>query len=191
MAPLQYSTREAWLQAAIAKLAPEYPQDLPEVRVSVGFPKGVRGGKHAIGQCWYTAEDGIAAVFISPELGPVDVHKGQGVLPTLVHELVHVLAGPEAGHKGAFRTIAQGIGLEGKMTSTHAGESLAQRLHALAEELGPYPHGKLSGSVGKKQSTRMLKAECAPCEYIVRLSRKAAEYGMPTCPCGEEMRLAE
>ena len=34
----------------------------------------------------------------------------------------------------------------------------------------------------KKQSTRMLKAECPECGYTIRLAKKWADLGLPTCP---------
>jgi hypothetical protein len=34
----------------------------------------------------------------------------------------------------------------------------------------------------KKQSTRMLKAECPECGYTIRLAKKWAEVGLPSCP---------
>ena len=34
----------------------------------------------------------------------------------------------------------------------------------------------------KKQSTRMLKAECPECGYTIRLSKKWADVGLPNCP---------
>jgi hypothetical protein len=32
------------------------------------------------------------------------------------------------------------------------------------------------------QSTRMLKAECAECGYTIRLTKKWADVGLPSCP---------
>jgi len=61
------------------------------------------------------------------------------VLETLVHELVHIDAGIGAGHGDRFRVVAEAIGLEGKMTVTHAGESLLSRLRDIEQELGAYP----------------------------------------------------
>ncbi|MBV8356853.1 MAG: hypothetical protein JO189_02820 [Deltaproteobacteria bacterium] len=47
-------TRESWLLSAIDRMArslfPAFKP--PKWRVTCGWPKGVRGGKHAIGQCW-------------------------------------------------------------------------------------------------------------------------------------------
>ena len=34
----------------------------------------------------------------------------------------------------------------------------------------------------KKQSTRLLKAECPECGYTIRVSKKWADLGLPTCP---------
>jgi hypothetical protein len=45
--------RETWLMEAVERLArstfPAFKQ--PKWRVTCGWPKGLRGGKHAIGQC--------------------------------------------------------------------------------------------------------------------------------------------
>jgi hypothetical protein len=111
------------------------------------------------------------------------------ILATLCHELVHHAVGCACGHRGAFRKTALAIGLEGKMTATTAGEGLAERLQEIADLLGDLPHSKLNPSARKKQGTRMLKAECVPCAYIVRLTRKMIEtHGCPICPtCGDQM----
>lgn len=37
-------------------------------------------------------------------------------------------------------------------------------------------------SHGPKQSTRLLKASCLDCDWIIRLSQKAASMGLPNCP---------
>ena len=34
----------------------------------------------------------------------------------------------------------------------------------------------------KKQSARMLKAECPECGYTIRLTKKWADVGLPSCP---------
>lgn len=113
------------------------------------------------------------------------------MLDVLVHELVHAADDCRSGHKGAFRRLATAIGLTGRMTATVAGPELAARLHALAEELGPYPHAALDASMRKKQSTRMLKVVCPDCGYAVRTTNKWLEIGVPTCPCGTEMQPEE
>jgi hypothetical protein len=180
--------REAWLQKAVRLLAADFKAagyPIPAVRVSVGFPKG--NVRKVIGQCWHAAStaDGKPQVFISPTLGgAVDV------LAVLVHELAHVVAGPGAGHGKDYAQVATTMGLTGRMTSTVAGPQLAARLKELAKRLGKYPHAALSladpGTV-KKQSTRLIKAECPTSGYTVRLTRKwIDEFGAPICPCCSE-----
>lgn len=95
----------------------------------------------------------------------------------------------ENGHKGNFTRIARAIGLEGKMTATHAGEALGRILADVAADLGDYPHAALTPALSgvKKQSTRMIKVVCPEDGYIVRTTAKWLEVGMPSCPCGTQM----
>jgi len=113
-----------------------------------------------------------------------------GVLPTLTHELVHVVTWGE-GHKGRFKQVALACGLAGKMTSTHAGAELCERLAEIAGRLGPYPHGQLTASFSRRktQSTRMIKCEAVKCcGYVIRTTRKwLDEVGMPKCTHGSPM----
>ena len=189
--PKIHDTREAWLNAAVTKLkegifGEKYP--VPAVRVSVGWPGG-RGPKaNTIGQCWPgdAASDKVGQIFISPVLAdPV------AVLETLVHEMVHAInhANGETGHRGPFKSIATEVGLEGKMTSTHAGSALSAELEEIGEELGEYPHAAISiADKPKVQKTYQLKAVCVyDDEYKVRMTQKMADdWGMPLCPCHEE-----
>jgi hypothetical protein len=115
------------------------------------------------------------------------------VLDVLAHELIHAIE-PTAGHGAAFKRIALGIGLTGKMTATVAGPELAARLAVYAAELGEYPHAQLNpGASGiKKQGTRLLKASCESCGYVCRVTAKWVEaVGAPLCACsGAQMSLA-
>ena len=186
----KHATRDEWLAGAIASLRTDFSaigHPIPEtMRASIGFPsKGARpSSNQRIGECWGKA---IPQVYVSPVLAdPIRI------LDVLVHELVHAAVGCECGHKGPFRKAALAIGLEGKMTATVAGEALSARLAKLADSLGVLPHEALDLSTRKKQGTRMLKAECADCEYIVRLTRKMIDaHGCPICPgCEEPMNEA-
>jgi hypothetical protein len=47
--------------------------------------------------------------------------------------------------------------------------------------LGDYPHAALSAERPKTHSTRILKAVCPTCGYIIRLSNKWAAKGLPVC----------
>jgi len=182
-------TREEWLVVATNLLRTDFSSigaEIPEkVRVTCGWPSqgGRPGKKQRIGEAWppSCSEDGTTEIFINPMLD------GIKVLDVLVHELVHAVVGCEAGHKGPFRTTAKAIGLEGKMTTTVAGETLMVRLRDIIAELGEYPHAKLTPKKKKTQSTRMLKLLCPVCGYLARTSQKWINLGTPTCVCGEKM----
>jgi hypothetical protein len=166
-------------------------------RVSVGFPKGSRGGKggHAIGQCWPTqaSADAHSEVFISPEL-----EAGRAV-DVLLHELIHV-ACPGAKHGGAFKRIALACGLTGKMTATVAGPELAARIADILATMPAYPHGVLRAPTAGGRAgpgSRLLKVSCDACDYTMRITRTWLEIAVPGCPdreCsghGEPMRVQQ
>ena len=184
-------TREAWLLRAadaLRSIFEEAGEEVPALRVSVGWPGG-RGKKgNVIGQCWATSasEDGVAQLFISPVL--VDPAR---ILDVLAHEIIHAIDDCQSGHRGRFAKIAKAIGLEGPMTATHAGDDLKARLDEIVADLGEFPHAAMIGGASsgpKKQTTRMIKVECAEGSgYIVRMTRKwLDEVGAPSCPCHDE-----
>lgn len=186
----RFTTREEWLVAGVEALRPVFAQigeEIPAVKVSIGWPGG-RGRKNsAIGQCWHpdAAKDGVAHVFVSPVLDDP-----ARVLDVLAHELTHAIDRNDSGHRGNFARIAKAIGLEGKMTATVAGADLKAKLDEIASDLGAFPHGALTnpgdGADGpKKQGTRMIKVECAEGSgYKVRMTRQwLDEVGAPICPC--------
>ena len=187
--------REAWLQAMILELRPYFDYIglplPPKVHVSCGWPsKGGTGTrKRVIGQCWNAkcSSDGVPQIFISPTIVET-VEVGA----TLVHELLHAAVGTEAAHGPKFAKPAVKLGLEGKPTDTVAGDLLAQRLNAMAVELGPYPHALLTVEpITKKQGTRLVKILCGVCGYTARTTRKwIDDVGFPTCACGGEMEEA-
>jgi hypothetical protein len=151
-------------------------------RVSLGFPKGSRGGKHAIGQCWKQECSGTQhrEMFISPIL---DAGGPAGAVATLVHECIHAALNNEDGHKGEFKRIAKSAGLEGKMTATLAGESLLRSIGEWLAGMPAYPHSPLSLISDKpKPGSRLIKAECPTCGYNVRITRKWIDIGVPRCP---------
>ena len=180
--------REEWLQSAVGKLRPFFLGKnftVPELYVSCGFPSRNATGtlKRAIGECWdgLQSADKKPQLFISPFL--VEAAGPQGVLATLVHEIVHATIGCEAKHGPRFVKAMKAVGLEGKPTATSAGEDLVDLLKRIADELGAYPHSELKLiKERKKQTTRMRKCSCPQCEYTVRLSQKWADVGIPVCP---------
>lgn len=192
-----YETREEWLQAAIALLAPMVDYETqkqglmtPErIHVSVGFPSTGRGGKR-IGECWAktASADESPHVFIHPSLSD-----GVRVLGVLIHEMIHAVG--IMGHKSDFRRPAVALGLTGKMTATEESDELKSTLQTMIDDdLGEYPHARLDASKSsiKKQTTRMVKLECmaddgdaAGCGMIIRTTRKwLEEIGEPACACG-------
>lgn len=180
--------REQWLTEAVAKLTPLFRGaglEVPELRVSCGFPS--RGGlatkKKVIGECWdgLCAADGKPQLFISPVL--CNAATAQGVLATLIHEMVHASVGTKAKHGPRFKRAMKLVGLEGKPTATRADSAMVERLAQIVAELGPYPHSELRSIKERKvQTTRMHKAECDCCGYTVRLAKKWADFGPPICP---------
>lgn len=194
------STREEWLIAA-GKLI--YDTIISPVAVmeeghswavSCGWPSQRALSKSArrLGECWgATACDDKRThhIFISPALHEAVDGSGDGVLPTLVHELIHALG--TTGHRGAFKRIALKVGLEGKMTATSAGKELSEKLARIAKRLGPYPHTRIDATLERKpQSTRLLKVEAVKCcGYVARVTRVwIEEQGLPKCPHGSRMK---
>lgn len=186
--------REEWLANASAALQRRFESSglapTGPVRVGVGFTS-VGGRGKRIGECWAESASGDSTreVIISPVLDAPRV-----VLATLLHELVHASLPVDAKHGPAFKRVATACGLEGKMTATTPNPYLSDVLDMTAEDLGEYPHAALSVLLSgkKKDTTRLLKVECAPCEYVVRMSRKALDMGAPMCGvCEERMTEAD
>jgi hypothetical protein len=182
-------TREQWLTRFVENIRPTFSEagfPLPErIRVTCGFPsKMARSDKRrAIGEHWPPAasEDATHEISVSQTVSdPIQV------AAILVHELGHAATDGD-GHKGRFPQCMNAMLLEGKPTSTVAGEPFKTAFGRMIASLGKYPHAKLNVGGGKKtQTTRMMKAVCPQCEYTVRLSQKWAAVGLPVCPCCDE-----
>lgn len=169
----------------------------PKWQVACGWPSrnALSASKRRTGECWPPEACGDGQtyqVFITPLLVEPVQGDGDGVLPTLTHELVHVVAG-HPGHRGRFKQIALAVGLTGKMTCTVAGSELAEKLAEIASQLGPYPHAGIEaeGRGRKVQSTRMIKVQatrCTQCAYVARTTRIwLDQFGPPRCPHGSLM----
>lgn len=192
--------REEWLQGAVANLRPIFlghGYTIPDLRVSVGWPSagGLSTKKRTIGQCWFgaMAADGKPQLFISPLLDN-NVESAGGVLATLVHEVAHVAAGPDAKHGPKFVKVMKKLGLEGKPTATVAGADLIARFSYILSELGPFDHSPIVPvKENKTQTTRMKKCECEECGYVARTVKKWLDaVGPPLCPCNSKvMKLEE
>lgn len=184
----KFKTREEWLHAAADVMRSWFEDEdhqVPEkVRLSVGYAKGAK--TNSIGWCYVSkaAEDGVHQIFVSPAL----TDRVQ-VLATLVHELVHA-ATDGHGHDKVFGMVARAVGLAGKLTATVPSDDLRKDLEELAEDLGEYPHAKLTHvkTFKGKHQTYNTKLICQHCEFaIASVSRKKVyELGAPE-HCGEEM----
>lgn len=187
------ASREAWLGQVASMIRPLLESagaTMPEaIRYSCGWPAGGRGvdTSKRIGECWYapSSADHTIEIFVSPAVGDALI-----AASTLAHELIHACLDMDAGHGPKFRKLALAIGLEGKMTATVPGNELSMNLQSIIEVVGPYPHAQLrkgeAADKPKKQTTRMIKLVCE-CGYTVRTTRTWIDYGLPTCPCGEDM----
>ena len=147
--------------------------------------------KKAIGEHWgeNLSEGGLSEILISPF-----INKSVQVLGVVIHELCHAVVGNKEGHNSVFRKCAIAVGLTGKMTATTESEWLERELEKWIAENGEYPHKKLlEPSNKKKQSTRLLKAECPTGgEYKFRITRTIVEnYGLPECPCCMETMIVK
>ena len=171
-----YTDREAYLTEGADQLVTDLfleqglLDEMPKFRVSVGYAPRHRGGK-VLGVCINAkaSADEHFEIFINPS-----IDDGFEALEILSHELVHVADKNESGHRNRFARFARKIGLEGNLTSTHAGVALAKRIKDICELLGTYPHGKIDLDLTgkKKQGTRMLKVSCCDCDFHFRTSRK-------------------
>jgi len=178
------SIREEWLNMAVAEVRPVFDAvgfPLPQnIRVTCGFPsKGGRSVKKAIGEHWSSkaSDDSHHEISISPV-----VSDGMEVFGILVHELAHSATDGD-GHRGRFPSCVKALMLEGKPTSTVVGQKFKDYFYDLVDSLGKYPHATLNVGTGKKtQGTRMLKASCPHCGYVVRLTKTWADMGLPACP---------
>lgn len=188
-----FSERESWLAAAAVALQHQvFPRANIEAqqweqrryRVGCGFPIGYRGsrtGKVTLGQAFdpSISGDGTFEVFINPIL-----YKPLDVLAVLAHELAHVWAGIQCGHRGEFARVARAIDLVGPLTSTSAGSWLSAELADIAQILGTYPHAKVDPNARRKQGTRLLKLQCNSCGWTARLSGLQARrlHDASACP---------
>lgn len=155
-------------------------------RVSLGFPKGSRGGKgsHAIGQCWSVdaSADGHTEIFVSPELNDVQATE------TLLHELIHAGVGLHHGHKGEFKRVFTEIGFIGRTRSGTPSEPLAAKIEAWIALMPKLKHAPLALPPGKENAgpgSRLVKVFCPDCGYTMRIARTWLEIAIPKCPSPE------
>ena len=95
----------------------------------------------------------------------------------LAHELAHAVDDCKSGHGKGFRKICLAVGLDGEsqMRYAKAGDMLAEKIRAIIEKIGEYPHDKMNISDRNKQTTRNIKVECSECGFGWRASRSMIE----------------
>lgn len=188
--------RETWLTNAVKKLSDihftshglgfEHP-----IKISTGW---CRGSKKAIGQCWSNlcSSEGFVEIFISPVLqDPVEV------LATTLHELIHAHLGNGKGHGKEFTKLAREMGLAGRITATFAepGSDLYKQLEMIAQELGEYPHRRLTPSETKKEGSGeekkgawiRFKSAKEPTFRCMVSPKSIEQFGIPKDPWGDEL----
>lgn len=178
-------TREEWLEQAVVLMRNGMFKDngttFPEVvKVATGFPgSGMKRTTIGVHYPPGMTTNNINQVFISPVL-----EDSISVLETLVHELVHAATpGVKRAHGKEFGKIARALGLEGKLTATHAGIELRAKLIAMVDTLGPYPHGAIVLRNKTKGVSSLVKLQCPECEICCRMTNKEySNYGGPICP---------
>lgn len=174
--------REEWLNTITDKyIRPHFAQVGYTVPANVRMSCSLTSHKKAIGQCWDSSvsQDSTYEIFVSPKIAD-----SVRVVDILIHELAHAVVGIKNGHNKTFGKCARAVGLDGKLTATHASATLKQTITQWVSDLGQYPHAVLDGdnTGAKKQTTRLLKCVCGDCGYTVRLARKWVEVALPKCP---------
>ena len=181
-------TREEYLVECSKLLSPLFIDkgyEVPNnIRFTCGLPsRGAFGkNKRTIGQCWDSSvsSDNTIEIMISPT-----IDNTLEVIGVLLHEMVHAVVGNEHGHKKPFKDCATAVGLTGKMTATTNTVELNDFINnSIIGSIGDYPHAKIDYSQQKKQGTRMIKATCSCCGYVIRTSQKWVDQGLPVCCCG-------
>lgn len=178
--------REQWLNALASTAVPrissslDYSNEELALKLSCGFPaqQGKRK-KIAASLVPPTASDDFnAEIFVTPELAEKRA-VAQAVLPLLVA----VVTG-DFKQRRIYRDAVRRLGLNSAELPAWA--------KSLVDGMPAYPHASLTLEAPEKQTTRLIKVACPSLEhdpYIARLSRKALDFGTPTCPCGLNMEV--
>ena len=176
----------------------DYRFNAKKVKVSVSLQDGGMTKSRALAHVHYAHATGnnYHEIRMSVELGGRKLKAdSMRVADILLHEMIHTCA-VFHGHKRAFRDIALGVGLTGKMTSTRASDSLNDRIKLeVVDVLGKYPHARVQLIPRGKRGvgSRLIKCVCLNCEFNFRTTRKWINKanGVLGCPigCGEMLTI--
>lgn len=167
------NNREAWLKAFSKTVAESMASNSAELetdaslRLSCGFVPNM--GKRKVASAVLLAPscsaDDSAELFVSPELADAD-KVADAILPLVVQ-----------AHLGDWTNQITGR----YMTRLNVEGIKARALRAC----GAYPHAEITLPKRKTDGTRLLKVVCSvePANYVVRMSAKCLNVGMPVCPC--------
>lgn len=94
----------------------------------------------------------------------------------ILHELIHIAAGPESGHREAFAAIAEAVGFRRPLTQATPTPDLADEIQTrVLARIGDYPHvatipGQIDAPGARKQRNRQRKYVCSnpECGQIIR-----------------------
>jgi hypothetical protein len=148
----------------VEKLGAPLPAQL---RIAIGF---ISSGRHSrnIGECWdnQCSEDRHFEIFIRPDLS-----ESKDLMPMQVaaipgHELVHAAVGLAAGHGKAFRRVARGIGLIGRMATTTVGPEIREGHAADTGRRRTVSTWQTSDSRGRQQPFQQAQKEVLSSDQV-------------------------
>ena len=186
------NNRETWLTELSRLIEPVFKGfTIHPYRLTCGWP--VQGGlsvkRRVIGECHAreSSKGGIHEIFISPTIAD-----SIEVAGTVCHEMTHVAAGIDQGHKGKFLKVRKHIGLtKGGPRYAMPGPQLEDTLRGIVEKLGVYPHTPLTGRTKPVKPSTDVTLMCV-CGCRVRMTLKwFTTAGIPRCGCGENFLTPE
>lgn len=171
--------RETWLKELADRAIPyisqhfQYTEEEVAVRLSCGFP-ATQGKRKKVTASLIpptNSEEFNAEVFVTPEIDTVE-EVAHAVLPLLV---AVVIGDYKQGN--TYRNACHALHLNTD------GNRLPSWALNILDQLPAYPHASITLPEVKKQTTRLLKVACLPCNYIARVSRATLDrLGTPVCP---------
>lgn len=124
-----------------------WAEALIRLHLDASWSFGFDNAKRRAGQCDYTHKRITVSRYLAARFDDDEIHQ------TLLHEVAHALAGPDAGHGPAWKKIARELGYVGK--ATHSGET--------ATELAPWVGLCPAGHVAYRHRRPTRKTSCAKC----------------------------